>query len=92
VLRIIFATYAVMSIVTFFAYAIDKRRAVRERWRTAEATLHVMELLGGFPGAFVAQRLFNHKRSKRTYMIVYWLIVALHALIWISCWLIGNES
>jgi uncharacterized membrane protein YsdA (DUF1294 family) len=73
-----------MSVVAFAAYGIDKHRAVRGGWRVREATLQVIALFGGWPGAWLAQRVFRHKTSKSTFMIVFWAIVALHvcALAW----------
>ena len=79
---LVLIVYAVASVITFFAYGLDKRAARRGRWRTPEATLHLLELLGGFPGAMLAQRIFRHKRGKVRYLIVFWLIVALHAAAW----------
>ena len=74
----ILLAYAAVSAVTFVALALDKRAAVRGRRRTPEATLHLLELLGGFPGSFLAQQLLRHKRSKPSYQFVFWLIVAAH--------------
>lgn len=74
--------YAVMSAVTFCAYALDKARARRGGWRIAEKTLHGLELLGGWPGALVAQRVVKHKRRKASYMLVFGLIVLAHAAAW----------
>jgi uncharacterized membrane protein YsdA (DUF1294 family) len=34
-----------------------------------------LELLGGWPGAFLAQRWLRHKCSKGSYQAVFWLIV-----------------
>ena len=76
--------YAVMSVVTFIVYALDKRAARLGRQRTPEATLHVLELLGGWPGAFLAQRLIHHKNAKVGYQVVFWLIVALHVAGWVA--------
>lgn len=39
----------VASFMTYGAYASDKRRAQTGQWRTSEATLHLFELLGGWP-------------------------------------------
>ena len=38
----------------------------------------MLALLGGWPGAFLAQRYFRHKTQKVSFQIVSWLIVALH--------------
>ena len=81
------AAYVLMSVVALGVYWIDKRRATRGNWRISEATLHGIELLGGWPGAWIAQRLFHHKRSKTPYLIVFWAIVGIHALAW--AWWLG---
>jgi uncharacterized membrane protein YsdA (DUF1294 family) len=77
----------VASLVTFVTYWLDKRAAIRDRRRVSERTLHTMELLGGWPGAYVAQRTFRHKTRKRSYQVVYWAIVVLHVagVVWV-CW------
>jgi len=93
VVALILIVYAVASVITFFAYGLDKRAARRGRWRTPEATLHLLELLGGFPGAMLAQRIFRHKRGKVSYLIVFWLIVAMHAAGWATwIWLRSRGS
>lgn len=76
-----------MSLVTAFVYAWDKRRARRAGWRTAEKTLHTCELLGGWPGALVAQRVFRHKTAKRSFQLIFWLIVLGHLAAW--AWWLG---
>lgn len=54
----------VISAVSYGSYALDKRRARAQEWRVSEAGLHLTELLGGWPGAFLAQRRLRHKVSK----------------------------
>jgi uncharacterized membrane protein YsdA (DUF1294 family) len=66
------------SVATYALYASDKHRARVGAWRTPESTLHIFELLGGWPGAFLAQRRLRHKSSKGSYLFVFWLIVAVH--------------
>lgn len=69
---------AAVSGVVFLLYAIDKRRAqAKGAERLPEAGLHMLELLGGWPGAFAAQRLLRHKNAKLGYQLKFWLIVAL---------------
>jgi len=70
------ALYAAMSVVTFFAYRLDKRAARRRTWRSPEATLHVLSLLGGWPGALLAQVVFRHKTRKQPFHTVFWVTVA----------------
>jgi uncharacterized membrane protein YsdA (DUF1294 family) len=76
------AIYVGMSVVALTLYAIDKRRARRNAWRISEATLHAVELFGGWPGAWIGQRLFRHKLQKGGYTAVFWAIVALHICAW----------
>jgi uncharacterized membrane protein YsdA (DUF1294 family) len=68
----------VMSCVTFVAYGLDKRRATNGGRRIAERTLHLLALLGGWPGAWLAQRQFRHKTQKASFVIMFWLVVGLH--------------
>jgi uncharacterized membrane protein YsdA (DUF1294 family) len=82
----VLAVYAVASVVTFAAYGLDKRAAVRGAPRTRERTLHVMELAGGWPGALVGQAVFKHKRRKAAYMVVCLGIAVLHLAAW-GAWL-----
>jgi uncharacterized membrane protein YsdA (DUF1294 family) len=74
-LRWVAAYGLVLSVITYWTYARDKRRAQEGEWRVSEAQLHLLELLGGWPGAWIAQRRLRHKCSKGGYLIVFWLIV-----------------
>lgn len=69
---------AVMSVVTFTMYAWDKRRARRQGWRVTEKSLHLAELLGGWPGGMAGRWLLRHKSRKLSFRAVSWAIVALH--------------
>lgn len=76
------AWYLLLSIVAFTVYAIDKRKAIRGTWRVKERTLHLLELLGGWPGALAAQHYFHHKSRKTSFQILFWCIVVLHLVAW----------
>jgi len=65
-----------LSSAAFVGQWIDKRKAGSGEWRTPENILHLFELLGGWPGAYLAQRIFRHKTAKLSYQFVFWLIVA----------------
>lgn len=77
--------YLVASIVTFLAYANDKSAARGGHWRTSEATLHVLALAGGWPGALIAQQTLRHKTQKASFRVVFWFTVCLNcaALVWL---------
>lgn len=74
--------YGAASLITLGVYGWDKYRAIKEKWRIAEATLHFLELCGGWPGAIIAQRLFRHKNRKIPFQIIFWLITVAHLTLW----------
>lgn len=74
--------YAGMSLATFLAFAWDKRSARRGRARLPERSLHLLELLGGWPGALAGQRWLRHKSEKLSYRLVLWAVVGLHLAGW----------
>lgn len=63
--------YLALSILCFVVYASDKSAAVSGRWRISENTLLGLGLLGGWPGAIIAQQVLRHKIRKRRFMIVF---------------------
>lgn len=79
--RFLFGIPCLASATAYAAYRIDKRRAEAGGRRISERTLHTIELCGGWPGAFLAQRRFRHKIAKRSYQCIFWLIIALHYLL-----------
>jgi len=78
-----------MSLYTFIAFGLDKRiallnlrsRATGEKQgsRIAEDDLHHLEIAGGWFGSLIAQQLFSHKTSKRSYQVVFWSTCIGHA-------------
>jgi uncharacterized membrane protein YsdA (DUF1294 family)/cold shock CspA family protein len=74
----ILGLYLGASAVAFLAYAFDKSAARRHQWRTRESTLHIFGLIGGWPGALVAQRLLRHKSKKWSFQVLFWVTVVLN--------------
>ena len=60
-LLIYLVVVAIMSILAFFAYFIDKRKAKRGAWRISESFLFGLGFFGGAMGALIAMNLFRHK-------------------------------
>ncbi len=83
--------YPTMSIVTYAHYADDKSRAKRKVWRISEKRLHLCELLGGWLGGFIAQRILRHKSQKASYQNMFWAIVILHHGVWVF-WLLQKSQ
>ena len=82
---LVFGVYLGFSVIAFIAYAVDKSAAQKNQWRTKESTLHMLGLIGGWPGALVAQQVLRHKSKKRSFRIAFWLTVVVNcgALGWI---------
>jgi len=72
---VILGFYMVVSLMTFIAYADDKSAARKGAWRTKESTLHLLSLIGGWPGALVAQNKLRHKSRKVSFRAVFWMTV-----------------
>jgi uncharacterized membrane protein YsdA (DUF1294 family) len=75
---IVLAIYAGASFVTLIAYALDKSAARNNRQRIAESTLHLMAVVGGWPGAVFAQHLFRHKSIKAEFRRAFWVTVVVN--------------
>lgn len=76
--------YTAMSLLTLATYAFDKWAAIKGWSRVREDTLHAMALLGGWPGAWAAQRLVRHKTRKQPFRSVFWITVLVNmtGLLW----------
>ncbi|WP_439936211.1 DUF1294 domain-containing protein [Nocardia sp. N13] len=79
------AAYGLVSAVAFLMYGADKSAARQGRWRTSESTLHTIALVGGWPGALVARRVFRHKTTKQPFRTIFWSTVLANcvALAWL---------
>ncbi len=72
------ALYGALSVVAFAVYGLDKRAARRGAPRVSEQNLLTLGLLGGWPGALVAQQVFRHKTRKRSFRRAFWATVAVN--------------
>lgn len=77
--------YFGLSLLTFVVYAQDKSAASRNARRTAESTLHLLAISGGWPGAWLAQRYLRHKSVKASFRRVFWATVLFNCggLLWL---------
>jgi len=75
-----------MSLLTFFFFGADKRRARQRRRRFPERTLLAMSLLGGGLGAGLGMLLFRHKTLHRRFRVLVPLGTLLWALVLLAAW------
>jgi uncharacterized membrane protein YsdA (DUF1294 family) len=80
------AAYLVLSALCFIGYALDKSAARRGERRTPESRLLVLGLVGGWPGAVLAQQWLRHKTVKQPFRQMFWLTVVANTagFLWLS--------
>ena len=81
IVLIAYGAYLVLlSLITFFAYRADKRKAIKGAYRTKEKTLLLLSFFGGAFGGYPAMLIFRHKtKGEHWYFTVVNLLgLALH--------------
>jgi uncharacterized membrane protein YsdA (DUF1294 family) len=71
------AYLAVVNLITFVVFLVDKRRARRGLHRLSERSLLVLCLLGGSLGAFAGMLVMQHKTHKRWFQLQFRSILAI---------------
>ena len=71
----IFVLYASSSAISVVMYIIDKSKARQGGQRIPEITLHFLAIIGGWPGAAIAQQSLKHKNRKKSFRVGFWLTV-----------------
>lgn len=51
----------VINLTGFAVMGIDKKKAIKHRWRVRESTLFLIALIGGSAGSILGMRVFHHK-------------------------------
>ena len=78
IVLIIYGAYLVLlSLITFIAYGVDKRKAEKGKWRTKEKTLLFLSLFGGAFGGYPAMQIFRHKTKKEHWYFTFVNILGL---------------
>ena len=80
----------IVSLVTFIAYGVDKRKARKGKWRISEKTLLCMSFFGGAMGGMLGMRKFRHKTK-------HWYFTAVNILgiLWqaaVLCYFLKNPN
>lgn len=82
---LVLLAYLGASVITYFMYYRDKAAAQTDARRTPENTLHALSLVGGWPGALIAQQTLRHKSRKASFQVVFWFTVIVNCglFIWL---------
>ena len=83
--HIVLIYLAVINVVTFFMYGIDKWKAKKSKWRIRETALLGFAVLGGSLGAWLGMKVWHHKTLHRKfrYGVPLLIIVQIALLIFI---------
>src|SRR6478672_6761496 len=85
--------YLLMSSASYLVYGYDKQVAGKPKWqRTPEATLHLLGLLGGWPGGLIAQQALRHKTVKASFQRGLWMSVVLNLVLYGAWWRSGYAA
>jgi uncharacterized membrane protein YsdA (DUF1294 family) len=78
--------YLGASVLCFTLYAADKSAAIQGRQRIPESTLLALGLVGGWPGAIVAQQGLRHKSAKLAFLLRFWVTVVVNVAVfaWVT--------
>lgn len=69
-MKIFLVFYALMTIVTFVLYGVDKSKAKKGKWRIPEKTLLLFAACFGGLGAFLGMKIFRHKTKHTSFKII----------------------
>ena len=69
---------AVVNVLAFVLFGIDKYKARHDRWRIREATLIGIAVIGGSVGAWLGMLLWHHKTQHLKFRFGLPLILLLH--------------
>ena len=61
--------FVVINLLGFLMMYLDKKKAIKGKWRISEKSLFVVTLLGGGIGTNIGMNLFRHKTKKMKFSI-----------------------
>ncbi len=67
--KIVAVYLIIMNVVGFAIMGIDKRKAIKHKWRIPEKTLFLVALLGGSLGGNLGMQIFRHKTQHTKFKI-----------------------
>ena len=67
---VLLTVYAMVNVIAFTLYGIDKRRAKKNLWRIRERTLLLATGLFGGVGAWLGMKVFRHKTQHMVFKVL----------------------
>ena len=76
---------AVINVVTFFMYGIDKWKAKKSKWRIRETALFGLAVFGGSIGAWLGMKVWYHKTMHKKFRLGVPLILIAQIALFFLC-------
>ena len=68
----------IISVITYFLYALDKKRAIKEKRRISEKTLLLFSFFLGATGGIIAMYTKRHKTKHWYFVVINFLSLVIH--------------
>jgi len=74
---------AIINILTFIIYGLDKLFAIKNLSRVSENTLLLLSFVGGSIGAYIGMKFFHHKTNKKKFTILVPLMIIINVVLFL---------
>lgn len=81
--NILFYYLVLVNIIAFITIYIDKKKAIKHKWRIKESTLFLLSIIGGSIGTLLGMYTFRHKTKHKQFTLGIPLILIIQILIFI---------
>lgn len=78
--------YLFINVLSFILFGIDKRLAVKHKWRISEKTLLISFILGGFIGGGLGMSTWHHKTKKWYFKLWLFVSIVIHLILLYNCY------
>ena len=80
-MRLIIKYYILfINLISFIIYYIDKKRAIKNKYRIPEKVLIILCIIGGSLGCTLGMNIFHHKTKHLKFIIINYLFLTLLVL------------
>ncbi|KAE9637336.1 DUF1294 domain-containing protein [Defluviitalea raffinosedens] len=74
--------FILLNLLSWSTFGVDKRKALKNQWRTSEKTLLTLSFFGPF-GALLGMKTFHHKTKKIKFKILIPLFLFLQIVLYL---------
>ena len=84
--KVIFWYLVGVNLLAFCLFGMDKRKAIKNKWRISEVTLLTIAFFGGSMGAWIGMQCFRHKTKhwKFKILVPLFFIIQVTGVLYIS--------